>query len=124
MIQGLLMYLIFNFPWKDHSSSTTNSSSISTLSGSFSSGDLAYLPPVPIDHCVPSITCSCSIGALDQIRSTEITKLFDHLFLGSQKDALDIELLQRHGITKVNWIKIWGKIYYIFFCLKNSKNLL
>ncbi|KAF7638563.1 hypothetical protein Mgra_00001941 [Meloidogyne graminicola] len=86
---------------QDHSSSTTNSSSISTLSGSFSSGNLAYLPPVPIDHCVPSITCSCSIGALDQIRSTEITKLFDHLFLGSQKDALDIELLQRHGITKV-----------------------
>nr|CAD2196889.1 unnamed protein product [Meloidogyne enterolobii] len=54
-----------------------------------------------IDFYVPSIASSCSIGALDQIRSTEITKLFDYLFLGSQKDALDNELLLRHGITRV-----------------------
>ncbi|CAK5069269.1 unnamed protein product [Meloidogyne enterolobii] len=84
-------------------SSSNSSSSPSTLSGSFSFGNLAYLPSVSTstDFYVPSIASSCSIGALDQIRSTEITKLFDYLFLGSQKDALDNELLLRHGITRV-----------------------
>lgn len=90
-------------PFTNISSSPSNSSSPSTLSGSFSFGNLAYLPSVSTstDFYVPSIASSCSIGALDQIRSTEITKLFDYLFLGSQKDALDNELLLRHGITRV-----------------------
>uniref|UniRef100_A0A915P7F6 protein-tyrosine-phosphatase n=1 Tax=Meloidogyne floridensis TaxID=298350 RepID=A0A915P7F6_9BILA len=90
-------------PFTNISSSPSNSSSPSTLSGSFSFGNLACLPSVSTstDFYVPSIASSCSIGALDQIRSTEITKLFDYLFLGSQKDALDNELLLRHGITRV-----------------------
>uniref|UniRef100_A0A1I8BZH1 protein-tyrosine-phosphatase n=1 Tax=Meloidogyne hapla TaxID=6305 RepID=A0A1I8BZH1_MELHA len=80
---------------------SSNSSPSSTLSGSFSFGNLVYLPSVSTstDFHVPSIASSCSIG--DQIRSTEITKLFDYLFLGSQKDALDNELLLRLGITRV-----------------------
>jgi dual specificity MAP kinase phosphatase len=44
---------------------------------------------------------SCSSNALDQLQSTEPTKLFDYLFLGSQKDALDAKLLEKYGITRV-----------------------
>ncbi|KAL3111677.1 hypothetical protein niasHT_010629 [Heterodera trifolii] len=47
------------------------------------------------------LTSSCSANAIDQLQAVAATQIFDFLFLGSQNDALNAELLKRHGITRV-----------------------
>src|SRR4051794_7586338 len=75
---------------------------LAPLSGSYSCANLDRLAtPTTTSSSRSHMYISCSSNALDQLQSTEPTKLFDYLFLGSQKDALDAKLLEKHGITRV-----------------------